>query len=381
MDPLLIERLNKLSPEKMALLMERLKTKDGRRVAPTTIPRRETTGRCPVSFAQQRLWFLEQLEPGGYGYNVLTVLRFDGVLNVAAMQQALNAVVERHEVLRTTFVAQDGVPMQVITSTLFVPIEVEDLRSMAPGVAEPEVRRLINEESRRPFDLATGPLLRAKVLRLGSKRHLLFIALHHIVSDGWSRGVLVREISEFYTAYLRGETATLPELPIQYADYALWQRERLGGEFLERELGYWTSRLHGLPDDLQLPSDRSRPAVQSFEGRVYRFRIDTELARAVRGLARQEQATPFIALLTVYKVLLYRYSGQCDIVVGTPVANRGNVETEGLVGFFANTLTLRTDLSGTPTFREALRRVRETALSAYVHEELPFERLDRKSVV
>ncbi|HEV2149289.1 MAG TPA: amino acid adenylation domain-containing protein [Longimicrobiaceae bacterium] len=374
MDPI-SERLAKLSPEKLALLMERLREKESGRPPASAIPRRSGSGPCPPSFAQQRLWFIDQLEAGTWAYNVLSVTRFEGELDVRAMQRALDAVVERHEALRTVFAVQDGAPVQVVLPELRVPLETESLEHLSDAGRDAELKRRVNLEPRRPLDLAAGPLLRASLLRLAPESHVLLLTLHHIISDGWSRGVMVREISALYTAFVKGEEPRLPELPIQYPDYTVWQREWLQGENLHRQLDYWTGKLRGAAPALELPTDRPRPPLQAFEGALHRFRIPGPLADALRGLARREEATLFMVLLAAFKVLLRRYSGQTDVVVGSPVANRGRVETEGLVGFFANTLALRTDLSGDPTFREVVRRVRETALGAYAHEELPFERL------
>ena len=376
MEPL-SDRLAKLPPEKISLLMERLRARGAAAPLPAAaaIPRRAGDGPVPASFAQQRLWFVDRLEAGTWAYNVLSATRFDGDLDVGAMRRALDAVVERHEALRTVFAEREGAPVQVVVPGIRVPLEVEDLSALLPEEREAELGRRVNREPRRPFDLAGGPLLRSSLLRLAPDRHVLLLTLHHIVSDGWSRGILVREISALYAGFVRGEEPALPPLPVQYPDYAAWQREWLRGAELERQLGYWASKLRGAPPALELPADRPRPPVQSYEGGLHRFRISGVVAVALRRLARDEGATPFMVLLAAFKTLLLRLTGESDLVVGTPVANRGRVETEGVVGFFANTLALRTGLGGDPSFREALGRVRGTALEAYAHEELPFERL------
>ncbi|HEX7238904.1 MAG TPA: amino acid adenylation domain-containing protein, partial [Longimicrobiaceae bacterium] len=356
----------------LALLMERLREKESGRAPAPSIPRRPGTGPAPLSFAQERLWFIDQMEPGNPAYNELGVTRLEGVLDVEALARALAAVVERHDALRTVFAARGGEPEQVVVDGMRVPLETEDLSALPPEEAEAAAERRVREEPARPFDLARGPLLRATLLRLAPERHLLLLAMHHVVSDGWSRGIIVREVSEAYAAFAGGAEPRLPEPPVRYADYAAWQRERLRGELLERQLGYWTAKLAGAPPSLELPTDRPRPPVQSFAGGTHRFRVPAAVADALRALAREEEATLFMVLLAAWKTLLARYAGETDLVVGTPVANRGRAETEGLVGFLANTLALRTDLGGDPAFREALRRVRGTALGAYEHEELPF---------
>jgi amino acid adenylation domain-containing protein len=371
----LSERLARLSPEQLADLMRRARGGQPAGGAGASIPRRAGTGPVPLSFAQRRLWFVQQLDPANVAYNMVAATRLNGALDVDALRRVLNAVVERHEALRTVFVSADGEPAQRVVQGMRVPLEVDDLAGPGPADEEAEVGRRARAEQARPFDLEAGPLLRARLLRIAPGRHVLLMVMHHVISDGWSRGVIVREISSLYTAFSTGGEAELPPLPIQYPDYAAWQRERLQGAVLAEQLAYWTGRLANAPAALQIPTDHPRPAAQSHAGRTHRFRLPPDLAGALREIAREEGATLFMVLLAAFKVLLARYSGQADLVVGTPVANRGRAETQGLVGFFANTLALRTDLSGDPTFREALARVRDTAVGAYAHEEMPFERL------
>ncbi|HEX2094621.1 MAG TPA: amino acid adenylation domain-containing protein, partial [Longimicrobiaceae bacterium] len=347
---------------------------DGAAPAPG-IPRRIPGERCPLSFSQQRLWFVDRYEPGSAAYHALSVVRFDGALDVEALRSALDGVVARHEALRTVFAERGGEAEQVVLPPLRVPFRVEDLGAPAAGEVEEEVERRVRREARLPFDLTEGPLVRAVLLRTAADRHHLVLTLHHIAGDAWSRGILVREVSALYGARVRGEEPQLPEPPIQYPDYAAWQRARLRGPLLREQLDWWTERLRGAPPVLELPADRPRPPVHPVEGALHRFRVPAPAVEALRRLAREEEATPFLVLLAAFKVFLARYTGETDLVVGTPVANRGRAETEGVVGFFANTLALRTDLAGDPPFRELLRRVRETALGAYAHEELPFERL------
>jgi amino acid adenylation domain-containing protein len=340
-----------------------------------TIPRRGGRGTAPPSFAQQRLWFIEQLEPGTHTYNVGRGVRLRGRLDIGALRRSLNTIVERHEALRTSFNAVDGMPVQVFAPVLSLPLPVADLTGLPDEEREAQGQRLAEEEIRRPFDLTRAPLFRARVLRLGSDDHILVVTLHHIISDEWSLGVLFRELDVLYQGELSGVPAALPALPIQYADYAEWQREWLQGERLARQLKYWTERLRGAPPVLKLPTDRPRPPLQTFRGLRQNHLMPPALGRSLRELSRSTGSTLFMTALAAFQTLLARYSGQGDIVVGSPIAGRTRTETEGLIGFFVNTLALRTDLSGDPTFRELLGRVREGAFGAYEHQEVPFERL------
>ncbi|MFZ5918977.1 MAG: amino acid adenylation domain-containing protein [Chloroflexota bacterium] len=334
------------------------------------VPRTEE---MTLSFAQQRLWFLDQLEPNSPFYNIPEAMRFRGPLDADVLAQCLNEVVRRHEVLRTTFRTQDGRPAQVIAPEMHLSLPLTDLGHLPAEEREAEALRLAQEEAQRPFDLARGPLLRARLLRLEQQDHFVLLTMHHIAGDDWSTGVLVQEISILYQAFSQGQFSPLPPLFIQYADFAHWQREWLQGEVLERHLDYWTGQLRGLPPLLELPTDRPRPAVQSYRGDYRTFALSPELSRAIKELGRQEGATLFMTLLAAFQTLLYRYSGQEDISVGTPIANRNRAEVEGLIGFFVNTLVIRGDLSGGPSFRELLGRLREAALGAYAHQDLPFE--------
>ncbi|HEV2860060.1 MAG TPA: amino acid adenylation domain-containing protein [Pyrinomonadaceae bacterium] len=338
----------------------------------TPSPRGESQ---PLSFAQQRLWFLEQLQPDSGVYNIPGAVRLHGWLNAAALRQALNEIVRRHEALRTTFPAAGDQPSQVIAPSLVLDLPLTDLRHLPLDAAEAEARRLMASEGRRPFDLAAGPLVRARLLRLSQGEHILHVTIHHIVSDAWSLGVLVRELNELYAAAVEGRPTALAELPVQYADYAAWQRRRLQGEVLETQLAYWTRRLGGELPALELPTDMPRPAAQTFRGARLHFALPRELSAHLNLLCRREGVTPFMLFLTAFKVLLHRYTGQRDILVGTPVAGRTRRETEGLIGFFVNTLVMRSEVSGGESFRELLGRVRESALEAYAHQELPLERL------
>jgi amino acid adenylation domain-containing protein len=376
-------------------------------------------GNIPLSFAQARLWFLNQLEGGSATYNIPVALRLTGFIDVAALEQAIGKIVQRHEVLRTTFHMVDGVPVQVITPTSSVPLSVVDLQALPEEEQSTEVQRLVTEEARAIFELTNSPLLRVTLLRLGEKSHVLLLVMHHIISDGWSLGIFVQELSALYEAFSKGtpsvcfqpspsdsdppqpplkrgensvkvplfkgdlggspglttDPSPLPALPVQYADFTRWQQQWLSGAVLETQLNYWQQQLAGAPPLLELPTDRSRPPVQTFQGSIHPVKLNRDLTQKLKNLSQQSGATLFMTLLAAFVTLLSRYSGQQDIVVGSPIANRNRAEVEGLIGFFANTLALRTDLSGDPTFTELLSRVREVTMGAYAHQDLPFEKL------
>ena len=346
----------------------------GDTVAPSLPPVRRVPrdGHPPLSFSQQRLWFLDRFEPGSALYNMPLALALRGELDVALLREALREILRRHESLRTTFAEQGGEPVQVVAEDAGVILPVIDLSGIPD--AENEVRRLAEEDARTPFDLQAGPLVRGTLARLGADSHILLLDIHHIVADGWSMGVLVREMGEVYRALSAGRPSPLAPLPIQYADFAVWQRRELGAE-LDRQLGWWRDRLANHPPALDLPADRPRPAVQSHRGAVERFVLPAGLADALESLGRQRGSTPFMVFLAAYETLLLRYTGQEDLLVGTPVANRNRSEVEGLIGLFVNTLVIRTGLSGDPAFASLLARVREAALGAFAHQDLPFERL------
>ncbi|HBL28790.1 MAG TPA: non-ribosomal peptide synthetase, partial [Acidobacteria bacterium] len=331
-------------------------------------------------FAQQRLWFLDRLEPGSPFYNITRALRLHGHLDVRSLGRALGEIVRRHEALRTTFPSSGGFPAQVIAAAGDASLSLVDLGGLGTAGREAVALDLATLWARSPFDLARGPLLRLGLLRLGEQEHLLLAAVHHSVADGWSMGVLVREIGALYAAFVQGEPSPLPELPVQYADFAAWQRSWLQGEVLEEQIAFWRGRLAGAPRVLELPADRPRPPVQTFRGAVQPLVLPPALAQAARGLGRRESATLFMTLLAAWAVLLGRHAGQEDLLVGTPIAGRNRREIEDLVGFFVNTLVLRIELSagdsGTaPAFLEVLGRVRAGALTAFAHQDLPFERL------
>src|SRR6266404_4273153 len=356
-DNTLAERNATLSPEKRALLESRLKQYNSAKIQ-LSIPARQNQAPAPLSFAQQRLWFLDQLEPERSIYNMTHGVRLQGPLNVEALRSALNTIVNRHEVLRTTIDVVDGNPIQVIHQDESVCLPMIDLSEAPELQRQDELHSCLRNEFQRPFDLSRDLMLKATLVRLDPAQHILLLMTHHIASDGWSSGILWQELAALYGAYLRGEANPLPELPIQYADYAEWQRQWLQGEVLERQLSYWKKQLFGV-SALELPTDRSRPAVQTYRGSRQSLELSKELTQRLKALSRKEGLTLFMTLLAAFQTLLYRYSGQEDIAVGSPIAGRTRSETEGLIGFFVNTLVLRADLSGNPSFREVLHRVRQ----------------------
>jgi len=328
----------------------------------------------PASFAQQRLWFFDQLVPNNCLYNVPTLLRLTGVLDCAALEQSFNEIVHRHEVLRTTFAMVEGQLVQLIVPQLSVPLPLVDLQDRDLAQQSVLVQELVLQEIRQPFNLAQGPLLRLKLLRLEADHHVLILNLHHIVFDEWSVGVLIHEVGTLYAALRQGRPSPLPPLPIQYADFAQWQRQWLQGEVLRTQLSYWQQQLNDLAT-LDLPSDYPRPLRPSHTGAIQRLELPEKLVAGLERLSQEAGTTLFMTLLAAWQTLLFRYTGQADIAVGSPIANRNRSELEGLIGFFTNSLVLRSDLSGNPTFRELLHRVRETTLAAYAHQDLPFEKL------
>jgi amino acid adenylation domain-containing protein len=355
-------------------LLEQLLREEGILGTEHLIPKRTGAGPFPLSYAQQRLWFLDRLVPGNPFYNVDSIIPIRAGVNHALLEHALNEIIRRHESLRTTFVEQNGQPVQHIADSVTISIPVLDLRQFPEEERADKERQALAEEMRLPFDLAHGPLIRAKLITRGEQDHLLLLMLHHIVSDGWSMIVLSRELQEIYTALAANRTASLPDLPIQYADFAVWQRTWLSGERLDQQLDYWRNRLAGM-ESLRLVLDRRRPPIPSFRGASHAVWIPQSLTEKLKQLANAEGCTLFMVLLAVFKTLLSRYTRQEDIAIGCPIANRNRAEIEPLIGFFVNTLILRTDLTGDPSFVELLRRVRETALAAYAHQDLPFERL------
>jgi len=368
------DRLAGLSREQRAALFEQLrKRKERADTPPDRIPRRPPgLDPVPASYAQERLWFLDRLAPGNAAYNIPLSLGIRGDISMARLEAVLGQVVRRHDTLRTTFGEREGQPVQVITPPGPWTLPLVDLTALSGAAREAESRRLAQEEADLPFDLQRGPLLRAVLLRLGGSEHALLLTLHHIVADGWSLGVLVRDITALYSR------AALPELPVQYADFAVWQRGWLTGDVLERQVSYWRERLAGAPAQLDLPTDRPRPAAQTYRGAQRSVPFGPGFDRELSQVARRFEATPFMVLLAGFQTLLGRLSGQEDLSVGSPIANRNRAEIEPLIGFFVNTLVMRGDLSDDPAFGELLGRVRKSTLEAYAHQDLPFEHLVQK---
>ena len=368
-------RISQLSPQKRALLEKDL-LRRRRAAGPEAIPRRQGEGPCVLSFSQQRLWFLDQWAPGDPAYNAVIAMRARGPLDLGRLRRGLEAVFERHETLRTVFVPDDeGTPRQVVLDEWTTELPVVDLSAVPAERREEEMMALAREEARRSFDLASDLMLRVTAIKLSDEEHVLLALEHHIAFDGWSDGLLFEELAELYLAELEDRAARLPNLPIQYADFAVWQRERMSGALLEDHLAYWRTHLGDAPPKVELPTDRPRPAVQQFSGSHHHFELDHKLIQPLRSLAAEEGATPFMVLLAGFGALLSRWSGENDLLVGTPIANRGRPEFEHLIGFFSNTIVLRLKLDDDPTFRELVRRARSCAIGAYEHQDLPFEKL------
>ncbi|MFN6501591.1 MAG: amino acid adenylation domain-containing protein [Nostoc sp. DedQUE01] len=368
------KHLSNLSPAKKALLE---KWKGGKFQA-DTIPKRQIFNNIPLSFSQQRLWFIDQLYHGSSFYNIPIAFHIKGQLNITALHQSLNEILKRHEIWRTTFKLINGQPVQEIARDLTWDLPIINLEYLSNQNWESEVKQLVAKEATKPFNLAKGLLVRATLLRLNEQEHVLLVTMHHIITDGWSCGVFLRELSTLYAAFSTNQPSPLPELPIQYADFAIWQRDRIQGEFLATKLKYWKQQLSGELPVLQLPADRPRPTVTTFAGAKQYFTFSTTLTNALKQLSQREDATLFMSLLAAFNILLYRYTDQEDILIGSPIANRNRAELEGILGLFVNTLVLRNNLSGNPSFRELLHRVRQVTLDAYAHQDLPFEMLVEK---
>jgi len=328
----------------------------------------------PTSFAQQRLWFLDCLLDASALYNIPWAIRLNGLLDAPALQQSFVAIIERHEVLRTSFIEQGGDSLQIISASIPFQCESIDLSRLTQENQNKESQRILDTEANKPFDLKQAPLIRALLVKLSEQEHILLVTLHHIISDGWSMGLFQQELTKLYTAFSQGQSTELSELPIQYADYAVWQREWLQGEVLNKQLGYWKMQLTDVPV-LNLPTDYPRPKQLSYRGAQVPIHLSSELTQNLNTLSQNQGATLFMTLLAAFQVLLHRYSGQDDIVVGSPIAGRTKQETENLIGFFVNTLVLRSDLSGAPNFNTLLNRVRKVCLDAYTNQDIPFEKL------
>ena len=371
-----LRRKATLSAEDFELLAHLLEEEGIETGAPSTITPRKSTDEVELSFAQRRLWFIDQLEPGKPTYNIPFAVRLNGRLDVPALERTITEIVRRHEVLRTTFItAPDGTPRQRIAAPGPYELTIEDLSGMPASDREPAALRIATLEAQAPFDLKVGPLLRVKLVRLGDDDHIVLVTLHHTISDGWSTGIFMGEVASLYEAYRNGRQSSLPDLQVQYADFALWQREWLSEEVLEEQLSYWRTQLGTEQAALDLPTDRPRPAVQTFRGARQKFQLPVGVREQLLRLGREEGATLFMTLLAAWQVLLHRYTGAASVPVGTPIAGRTRAEVEGLIGFFVNTLVLRTDVNGAESFRQLLRQVREVALGAFAHQDLPFEKL------
>ncbi|MFP5271127.1 amino acid adenylation domain-containing protein [Coleofasciculus sp.] len=368
-------QIAQLSPAKRALLEQRLKQKAAQTTAETSIPRLCDRDSIPLSFSQTRMWFLDQLEPGNAAYNRPSNIHITGQLNVTVLEQSLNEIIRRHDVLRTKFTEVDGQLTQVIIPTLTLSLPIIDLSDLPQNQQESEIQHLATQEAQKPFNLSQLPLIRATLLQKSQEDHILLMTFHHIIFDGWSMGVLIQELAAVYQAFSTGKPNSLPELPIQYADFAQWQRQRFQGEGLQSQLAYWKQQLGDELPVLELPTDRPRAAIQTFRGAKEVLILPRTLSDALKALSQQEGVTLFMTLLAAFQTLLYRYTGQEDVIVGTPIAGRDRTETEPLIGVFINTLVLRTQIQGTITFRELLSRVREMALAAYKNQDVPFEKL------
>ena len=369
------KQISELSLEKRQLLERYLKTEGLNLTNAVILPQSRSTNKFPLSYAQQRIWFLDQLEPNTPVYNIPDTHSFKGPLNLAALERTLSEIVRRHESLRTTFHSIDGEPVQVIAEPQPQKLEVIDLSDLPEPEREAEAERMADEEAQQPFDLTRGPLFRFRIVRLAEEQHILLLTMHHIISDGWSLGVFGHELATLYQAYTTGESSPLPELTIQYADFAVWQREWLRGEVLERQLAYWREQLGGELPVLELLTDRPRPPLQTYRGSAVDLELGVEARERLKQIGRENGATFFMTLMAGFNVLLWRYTRQQEILVGTAIANRNRSEIEGLIGFFVNTLVLRSNLNPEMSFREFLAQVRETTLGAYGHQDVPFEKL------
>jgi amino acid adenylation domain-containing protein len=363
------KKYSNLSPAKKALL-EKWK---GGKIQANVIPKRQDCQNIPLSFSQQRLWFIDQLYHGSSFYNIPIAFHIQGNLCIAALEQSLNEIIKRHEVWRTNFRLVNGEPIQEISPQSTWDLSIINLENLSGKDWEAEVKQIAAESAKQPFNLAKGLLVRATLLRLNQEEHVLLVTMHHIITDGWSCDVFLRELSTLYAAFSKNQPSPLPELPIQYADFTIWQRDRIQGEFLATQLNYWKQHLQGELPVLQLPTDRPRPNLTTFTGAKQYCTFSTSLTNALKQLSQREDATLFMSLLAAFNILLYRYTDQEDILIGSPIANRNRPELEGMLGLFVNTLVLRNNLSGNPSFRELLHRVRKVTLDAYTHQDLPFE--------
>lgn len=371
----LIESVGQLSAKQRKALAVLLKQKGVNLFDIAPVFKRTAEEPLLLSYAQQRQWFLWQWAPHSAAYNIPTALRLQGPLDVAALQRSVQALIERHETLRTVFTQDAGQPLQTILPAGSFALDIHELSPELAANPQASIQAFVQTQSQQAFDLQTGPLLRAALLQVTPHDHVLVLTLHHIVSDGWSLQVMIEELVQLYAGFNLGHDAGLPALPIQYADYALWQRQWMEAGEQERQLTYWQQKLGDEQPVLELPTDRARPVEQSFAGASHNLILDPTLSDSLKAFARRENVTLFVLLLASFQALLHRYSGQADIRVGVPVANRGRVEIERLIGFFVNTQVLKADVDGQASFVDLLRQVRQTAQEAQAHQDLPFEQL------
>ncbi|NEO29945.1 MAG: amino acid adenylation domain-containing protein [Symploca sp. SIO3C6] len=375
MTPVIKQEIGSRKSEIIAFLKQAKTISKSSELAIVPMPR---DNKIPLSFAQQRLWFLHQLSPDSQSYNMLDALRLEGSLDIVALEKSLNELVRRHEILRTTFPTVDGEAIQHIAEPTAFTLPIHDLQGLSAEEQTAQIQQMVKSLASKPLDLASETLVQFTLLKLNSQEHVLLLKMHHIIYDGWSLNIFFSELSKLYAAFSQGLPSPLPELPIQYADFALWQRQWLTGEVLERQLNYWQQQLADAPPVVELPTDFPRSPVQTFKGAVESFQLDQDLTQRLRQLSQNSEATLFMTLLAAFLVIISRYSGQSDLVVGSPIANRNNKSVEPLIGFFANTLALRGDLSDNPSFKEFLAQIKQTTLSAYAHQDLPFEMLVEK---
>ena len=369
-----IERLEDLSPLKRELLIRKLQqTQKAKERLSSIVPRKDQST-FPLSLAQQQLWFLSQLNRNSPFYNIAAALRIQGPFDLQILREALRIIFERHEMLRMRIITKSGEPEQVLAHSE-LPFQLVDLQDI-PKQDRPAVLELLaKQEAQKSFDLAQDVLIRVKVLDCEPTDRVLLLTMHHIIADGWSMGILIKEMIELYQSLLSGQTLTLPELPLNYADFAEWQEHFMKSEPYQQQVEYWKEHLTGAPAILELPTDKSRPAVQSYNGAHYRFDLPADLWEDMTRLGRTEQATPFMTFLAAFQVFMHRYSGQDDLCVGTPIANREKPEIQNLMGYFVNTLVMRADFNERPTFRDLLRHIQKDTLDAFSNQDVPFEKL------
>jgi hypothetical protein len=377
----LSERISALSPQQRALFEARLKEK-GLEAEPALeapqpepIPKRMQHDHCPLSYDQERLWMMDQIEPGNPAYNIYTASRLVGPLDLRTMDRAVNEIVRRHEILRARFAVRDGRPVMVITPALSLKLQVDDLRALPLAVRDEEAVRRVNDLVGRPFDLAKGPLLRVGLMRLAEQEHVIHVTMHHTITDRWSAAIVEHELAVIYAAFSSGRPSPLPDAPVQFPDFAAWQREWLQGGVLETQLRYWKRQLSDAPMVLDLPTDYPRPSRLTFRGARERLLISRSLLDQLKALSQREGATMFMTLLAVYYLLLYVWTGQQDILVGLTVSNRERPETVGMLGYLLNMVVVRAKASESMAFKELLAAVREAALGAFAHQDLPLSRL------